>query len=53
MEIIGRNHCSLIKDKDKILTQCFGETIIGMMLKILKEKGKEVSFYCAETRSYY
>lgn len=53
MEIVGRNLCSLIKDKDKILTQCFGETIIGMMLRILKEEGKEVSFYCAETRPYY
>lgn len=53
MEIVGKNLCSLIKDGDKVLTQCFGETIIGMMLRILKNQGKNVKFYCAETRPYY
>ncbi|NVF12378.1 s-methyl-5-thioribose-1-phosphate isomerase [Anaerococcus sp. AGMB00486] len=53
MKIVAKNLCSLIKDGDKILTQCFGETIIGMMLRILKEEEKNVSFYCAETRPYY
>lgn len=53
METVGQNLCSLIKDGDKVLTQCFGETIIGMMLRILKSQGKDVKFYCAETRPYY
>lgn len=53
MEIVGKNLCSLINNNDKILTQCFGETIIGMMLRILKRDRKNVRFYCAETRPYY
>lgn len=53
MEIVGENLCKLIDDGNKVLTQCFGETIIGMMARILKREGKDVSFYCAETRPYY
>lgn len=53
MEIVGRNLCKLIKDNSKVMTQCFGETIIGMMTRVLKEEGKNVEFYCCETRPYY
>lgn len=53
MEIVARNLCELIKDKTKVMTQCFGETIIGMMTRVLKEEGKDVKFYCCETRPYY
>lgn len=53
MEIIAKNLCELIPDNGKVLTQCFGETIVGMMLRTLKQQNKNVSFYCAETRPYY
>jgi translation initiation factor IF-2B subunit alpha len=52
-EKIGYNLCKLIPDNSKVLTQCFGETIVGMMTKILKQEGKNVEFYCCETRPYY
>lgn len=52
MEIIASNLSKKIKDKDKLLTQCFGETIIGMLIRKLKEENKEVEIYCAETRPY-
>lgn len=52
-EKIGYNLCKLIANNSKVLTQCFGETIVGMMARILLEEGKNVEFYCCETRPYY
>lgn len=37
----------------KILTQCFGETIVGMMLKEAKKRNNDIKIYCAETRPYF
>lgn len=37
----------------KILTQCFGETIVGMMLKEARRRGNALKIYCAETRPYF
>lgn len=53
MNKVAKYLCELIPENGKVLTQCFGETIVGMMLRNLKESGKTVSFYCAETRPYY
>lgn len=54
MEEVGKYLSSKIKDGDKVLTQCFGETIIGMLIRNLrKENKKNVKFYCAETRPYF
>ncbi len=40
-------------NKGKILTQCFAETIVGMMLKVARHEGKELKLFCAETRPYF
>ena len=40
-------------DKGAIMTQCFGETIVGMMLKKAKERNKDVRIFCPETRPYF
>ncbi|MGI5949753.1 s-methyl-5-thioribose-1-phosphate isomerase [Peptoniphilus sp.] len=53
MNDVAKYLCDLIPDGGKVLTQCFGETIIGTMTRTLKEQGKDVKFYCAETRPYY
>lgn len=37
----------------RIMTQCFGETIVGMMLKVAKERNNEIKLYCPETRPYF
>ena len=37
----------------KILTQCFGETIVGQMLKEARKRGYDLKVYCAETRPYF
>ncbi|MDO4851807.1 MAG: s-methyl-5-thioribose-1-phosphate isomerase [Clostridia bacterium] len=36
-----------------VMTQCFAETIVGMMLKEAKQKGKTFRIFCPETRPYF
>lgn len=52
MEIVGENLAKLFPKNGAILTQCFGETIIGMMLRAARKFGNEIKIYCAETRPY-
>ncbi len=52
MQIVGENLVRLFPKDAVILTQCFGETIVGMMLRAAKNKGLNVKVYCAETRPY-
>ena len=40
-------------EKGHIMTYCFAETIVGMMLKECKAKGKEIKLFCPETRPYF
>lgn len=53
MNEVAKYLCDLIPDGGKVLTQCFAETIIGTMTRTLKDQGKDVKFYCTETRPYY
>ena len=43
----------LIPDGGTVMTQCFGETIVGMMLKEAKQSGKTFRLFCPETRPYF
>ncbi len=43
----------LFPSNGKVMTQCFGETIVGMMLKECKIKGKNIRLFCPETRPYF
>ncbi|MEG2082817.1 MAG: S-methyl-5-thioribose-1-phosphate isomerase, partial [Oscillospiraceae bacterium] len=52
MEKVGEYLAELFPSNGKIMTQCFGETIVGMMLRAAKNQGKDVEIYCAETRPY-
>ena len=40
-------------DEGTVMTQCFAETIVGMMLKVSKERGKKIKVICPETRPYF
>lgn len=51
--IIGENLANLIQDGSTVLTQCFGGTIVGTMLRALKNSNKVVKMVCCETRPYY
>lgn len=50
---IARHLVEKIPDGGHVLTQCFGETVVGMMLKVCREQGKNISLYCCETRPYF
>ncbi len=43
----------LFPDKGTVLTQCFGETIVGLMLKEARVRRKDIKIMCAETRPYF
>lgn len=50
---VGEFMADLIPEGGTILTQCFGGTVVGTMLRTCREQGKEVKLFCAETRPYY
>ena len=43
---------NLIPNGGAILTQCFGETIIGTVIRAARRQNKTFRAYCAETRPY-
>lgn len=53
MEIVGGHLADLFPNNGIIMTQCFGETIVGMMLKAAKERNKNIKLYIPETRPYF
>lgn len=53
MEKVGRNLVTMFPSKGNILTQCFGETIVGMMLRAAKKENKDIKLFVPETRPYF
>lgn len=43
----------MLPQNAKVLTQCFGETIVGQTLRAARERGNELKIFCAETRPYF
>ena len=43
----------MFPDKGTIMTQCFAETIVGLMLKEARKRGKDIKVICPETRPYF
>ena len=52
MEETAEYLVDLFPEKGRIMTQCFGETIVGMMLRVAKRRNLDLEFYCPETRPY-
>ncbi|MEA4993384.1 MAG: S-methyl-5-thioribose-1-phosphate isomerase [Oscillibacter sp.] len=52
MQIVGDHLADLIPSGGTILTQCFGETIIGTMIRAARKQNKTFRVFCAETRPY-
>ncbi len=53
MQIVGDYLCGLIPENGTILTQCYGETIIGTVTRAAKRSGKTFRAICAETRPFF
>lgn len=52
IEEVARYLVPMFPNNGNIMTQCFGETIVGMMLRVSKEMKKEIKVFCPETRPY-
>ncbi len=53
IEKIAEYLVDMFPKNGKIMTQCFGETIVGQMLKIAKKRGYDLQIFCPETRPYF
>ncbi len=53
IEKIAEYLVDMFPKKGKIMTQCFGETIVGQMLKIAKNRNYDLQIFCPETRPYF
>lgn len=52
--LMAQHLASQIPPHGAVMTQCFGETIVGQMCRVLKEQGKtDVRIFCPETRPYF
>lgn len=52
MQAVGDRLAELIPENGAILTQCFGETIIGALIRAAETQGKRFRVFCCETRPY-
>lgn len=44
----------MIPEHGAVMTQCFGETIVGQMCRVASETGKkDIRIFCPETRPYF
>ena len=53
MEKIGNYLVDMIPDGGAVMTQCFGETVVGMMCRAINQRGMRVRVFCPETRPYF
>ena len=49
----GRYLAEMFPAHGAVMTQCFAETIVGMMLRAAKEQKKDIRLFCPETRPFF
>ena len=52
MQLVGDRLAELIPAGGTVLTQCYGETIIGTLIRAARRCGKSFRVFCAETRPF-
>lgn len=52
MSEVAKYLVKLFPENGKVMTQCFGETIVGCMGREIRNQNKNIEFYCPETRPY-
>jgi methylthioribose-1-phosphate isomerase len=52
MDKVGEYLADMFPKNGSIMTQCFGETIIGTMLRAARKRNNQIKIYCPETRPY-
>ncbi|XMB66999.1 S-methyl-5-thioribose-1-phosphate isomerase [Mycoplasmatota bacterium zrk1] len=53
MEKAAEYLVDMFPKKGKVMTQCFGETIVGMMCKVARKRDLDIKFFVPETRPYF
>ncbi len=53
VEKMAEHLVDMFPQNGTVMTQCFGETIVGMMLKVAKQREKNLRIFCPETRPYF
>jgi len=50
---VAQHLVSTFPRKGTVMTHCFAETIVGMMLKECRAQDKDIRLFCPETRPYF
>lgn len=53
IEVVAEHLVTMFPEKGTIMTQCFGETIVGMMLRVSRKREKDIKLFVPETRPYF
>jgi len=53
INVMGKYLVDMFPMGGRIMTQCFGETIVGMMCLEAKLRNNELKIFCPETRPYF
>lgn len=53
MSTVAKYLVDMFPNKGNIMTQCFGETIVGTMLREAKTRNKDIKVFVPETRPYF
>lgn len=53
VNLMAEHLVDMFPQNGTVMTQCFGETIVGMMLKVAKVREKNIRIFCPETRPYF
>ncbi len=52
MQLVGDRLEALVPEGGTVLTQCYGETIIGTLIRAARRTGRSFRVFCAETRPF-
>ena len=53
MSVVAEYLVDMFPDNGTVMTQCFGETIVGTMLREANKRGKAIKLFVPETRPYF
>ena len=52
LNTMGHLLAEVIPQNGTVMTQCYADTVLGMMLRACKEMGKNIRMFCPETRPF-
>ncbi len=52
ISVVAQHLVDLFPKKGRIMTQCYGETIVGCMMREARLRGLDIEAWCCETRPY-